>query len=242
MTDPSGRVAVLGGVGTEAGFNTAMGMGEAGLGDAATGAGLVGDEMVVMGLAEVAVPPLMVYAAAALVLCEGVNVLADDACSDAITKLTTFLWSHIVPIQIGGSAPGSGGDSSSVPKPAATTATSTDSRSSGVSDDDEDSPMTVYRAPRRGNGQDEVENGLRISRHLEGNGLAHVGSRNVAMSFAGHGPYEDRIVRFDLRSQKQFRGMFACFPYGGIAGGEECEIPVALIPAFNAMTTSRRWD
>ncbi len=104
-----------------------------------------------------------------------------------------------------------------------------------------DDIVNVYRAPQRGNGADELANGLDPSRHSGGNRTAYVGTEDVARKFADYsvGTYEDGYIRFAIR-RGDLDSIAPRKLYEG-GPGSEWEIPLDKIEEFNVKTLSREW-
>ncbi|WP_426633817.1 ricin-type beta-trefoil lectin domain protein [Planosporangium sp. 12N6] len=107
---------------------------------------------------------------------------------------------------------------------------------SGNSDD----LIHVYRAAQRGNGADELASGLNPARHAGGNGLAYIGTEDVAQKYADYsvGTHEDYYTKFTFK-RSEFEEHFGTgLPYEG-GPGLEWEIPHGKIDLFNHLTLNR---
>ncbi|GAB2833496.1 hypothetical protein GCM10022221_35490 [Actinocorallia aurea] len=103
-------------------------------------------------------------------------------------------------------------------------------------------PVHVYRAPQRGNGPDELANGLNPARHSEPGGRAYVGTEDVAQKYADYsvGTHEDGYIKFTF-NRSEFEEHFGSgFRYEA-GPGREWEIPHGQIDLFNRLTISREW-
>ncbi|WP_131831217.1 hypothetical protein [Frankia sp. CcI49] len=105
-----------------------------------------------------------------------------------------------------------------------------------------DDLVHVYRAPQRGNGPDELANGLNPTRHEYGNGRAYVGTQDVALRYADYsvGTHEDGYIKFTFRRPDFEENFGTGYPYEG-GPGREWEIPYEQIDTFNRLTVSREW-
>ncbi|MCK9903998.1 DUF6531 domain-containing protein [Frankia sp. Cpl3] len=109
-------------------------------------------------------------------------------------------------------------------------------------DCERDDLVRVYRAPQRGNGPDELRNGLNPARHAHGNGRAYIGTEDVALRYADYsvGGYEDGYIMFTFRRSDFEENFGPGFLYEG-GPGREWEIPYGKIDLFNRLTVSRKW-
>ncbi|MGW3644690.1 polymorphic toxin-type HINT domain-containing protein [Streptomyces sp. NPDC000878] len=108
----------------------------------------------------------------------------------------------------------------------------------GTGDDD---LIHVYRAAQRGNGEDELANGLNPSRHAGGNGLAYVGSEDVVIKgYADYsvGTHEDFYTKFTFNRSEFEKHFGTGLDYEG-GPGKEWEIPHAKIELFNQLTIGK---
>lgn len=96
----------------------------------------------------------------------------------------------------------------------------------------------VYRAPRKGDGPDEVANGVNPARHTGGNKSAYVGDKSTAQKYAGTGPYEDGYVEYEMHPD--FNKEFTSNPHDG-QPEREWQIPHSKIGRFNDLTITRKW-
>ncbi|WP_052744834.1 LamG-like jellyroll fold domain-containing protein [Micromonospora sp. HK10] len=105
-----------------------------------------------------------------------------------------------------------------------------------------DDLVHVYRAPQRGNGPDELANGLNPARHREGNGNAYIGTEDVAQKYADYavGTHEDGYIKFAFRRSEFEEHFGPGLKYEG-GPGLEWEIPHGKIDLFNRLTQSREW-
>ncbi|MGV4928236.1 polymorphic toxin-type HINT domain-containing protein [Streptomyces sp. BHT-5-2] len=105
----------------------------------------------------------------------------------------------------------------------------------------EDDLIHVYRAAQRGNGEDELANGLHPSRHAGGNGIAYVGSEDVvSKGYADYsvGTHEDFYTKFTFNRSDFEKNFGTGLDYEG-GPGKEWEIPHAKIDLFNRLTIGR---
>jgi len=102
-----------------------------------------------------------------------------------------------------------------------------------------DDLVDLYRAPQRGDGPDELANGLNPSRPVDGDGSAYLGTEDVAQEYAAHrvGTHEDGYIRFKVNR----RDLAAITPRRKYQGGpgSEWAIPHSKIAEFNSKTVSR---
>ncbi|GAA0913514.1 type IV secretion protein Rhs [Virgisporangium aurantiacum] len=105
-----------------------------------------------------------------------------------------------------------------------------------------DDLVHVYRAPRAGNGQDELANGLNPTRHTGGNRNAYIGTEDVAKKWADYSVrgYEDGYIKFTFRRSEFEEHFGPGLRYEG-GPGLEWEIPYGKIDLFNQLTRSREW-
>ncbi|WP_198348133.1 polymorphic toxin-type HINT domain-containing protein [Plantactinospora sp. KBS50] len=105
-----------------------------------------------------------------------------------------------------------------------------------------DDLVHVYRAPQRGNGPDELANGLNPARHREGNGNAYIGTEDVAQKYADYavGTHEDGYIKFTFRRSEFEEHFGPGLKYEG-GPGLEWEIPHGKIDLFNQLAQSREW-
>ncbi|WP_406478111.1 hypothetical protein [Streptomyces sp. NBC_01615] len=99
----------------------------------------------------------------------------------------------------------------------------------------------VYRAAQRGNGEDELANGLNPSRHAGGNRLAYVGSEDVVLKgYADYsvGTHEDFYTKFTFNRSHFEENFGTGLDYEG-GPGKEWEIPYAKIDLFNQLTIGK---
>ncbi|MFH8290515.1 polymorphic toxin-type HINT domain-containing protein [Streptomyces sp. NPDC018059] len=105
----------------------------------------------------------------------------------------------------------------------------------------DDDLIHVYRAAQRGNGEDELANGLDPSRHAGGNGKAYVGSEDVVVKgYADYavGSHEDFYTKFTFKRSGFEENFGKGHAYEG-GPGREWEIPHAKIGLFNELTINR---
>lgn len=100
----------------------------------------------------------------------------------------------------------------------------------------------VYRAPREGNKNDELNNGLNRSRHQEGDSSAYVGEREVAQQYGGQPGYEEGYVEYRMRPEfdQEFSDKDIRMPHDG-GPHEQWKIPEDRIDRFNELTIDRNW-
>ncbi len=106
---------------------------------------------------------------------------------------------------------------------------------------DSDDLVYVYRAPQRGNGPDELKNGLNPDRHKTGDKFAYVGTEDVAKKWADYntGTHEDGYIKFGL-PRSDLDKFSKAYDYEG-GPGKEWTIPHGRIDEFNGATVSREW-
>jgi hypothetical protein len=105
---------------------------------------------------------------------------------------------------------------------------------------DADDLVHVFRAPQRGNGADELANGLNPSRHSGGNGFACTGTEDVAQKYADYsvGTHGDFYIKFKFK-RSEFEEHFGTgLPYEG-GPGLEWEFPYARIDLFNKLALNK---
>jgi len=106
-----------------------------------------------------------------------------------------------------------------------------------------DAGTSVFRTPRLGQGDSELNSGLNPANHVEGDQSAYVGTENVAQDFANPkvGGYENGYVKYEMTPE--FDSEFAQykFPYVTTSGetGSERQIPLNMIDRFNELTLNR---
>jgi len=98
----------------------------------------------------------------------------------------------------------------------------------------------IYRTAQKGNGEDELANGLNAARHAGGNRLAYVGTEDVAQKYADYlvGTHEDFYTDFTFNRSDFEENFGPGLPYEG-GPGLEWEIPQAKIDIFNQLTLNR---
>jgi large repetitive protein len=108
-----------------------------------------------------------------------------------------------------------------------------------------DAGTSVFRAPRLGQGDSELESGLNPANHMEDDQSAYTGTENVARDYANPkvGGYENGYVKYDMAPEFDSEFSQYKFPYVTTSGetGSEWQIPVNMIDRFNELTVNRSW-